>query len=175
MDIQLIQEKIYLIRGYKVMLDFDLAFLYGVETKRLKEAVRRNRERFPDDFMFQLSEKEYQFLRTQFASLKIGEGRGKHSKYMPYAFTEQGVAMLSGVLHSDTAVDMHISIMRAFIAMRRFLYQYHELSEQISKIRETVNGQNEQLSRIYDVIESLLDEKAEQRSWQDRERIGFKP
>ena len=98
MELQIIQQKIYEIRGLRVMLDADLAELYGVETKRLKEAVRRNIERFPADFMFELTRTEYNSLRSQFASLETG--RGKHAKFVPFAFTEHGVAMLSGVLNS---------------------------------------------------------------------------
>ena len=97
MDLQLIQNKIYEIRGYKIMLDFDLAEIYGTETKRLKEQVRRNIERFPDDFMFEVTRNEYNSLRSQFATLEIG--RGKYSKYLPFAFTEQGVAMLEKILY----------------------------------------------------------------------------
>lgn len=119
MDIELIQERIYLIRGQKVMLDFDLAALYEVEVRRLKEAVRRNRSRFPEDFMYELTPEEYRFLRSQFATLETG-GREKYAKYAPFAFTEQGIAMLSGVLHNERSIAMNISIMRALIAMRRF-------------------------------------------------------
>ena len=105
MELLIIQKKIYTIRGRKVMLDFDLALLYSVETKRLKGATRRNKDRFPSDFMFQLTQEEYRLLRTQIASLEEkGKGRG-YAKYLPFAFTEQGIAMLSGVLHSDNAVD----------------------------------------------------------------------
>lgn len=174
MDIELIQERIYLIRGQKVMLDFDLASLYEVEVRRLKEAVRRNRLRFPEDFMYELTREEYQFLRSQFATLETG-GRGKYAKYAPFAFTEQGIAMLSGVLHSERAIAMNISIMRAFMAMRRFLYQYNELTEQIVDIRRSVANHNEQLSQIYDAIENLLDEKQDLQTWRERERIGFRP
>lgn len=174
METELIQERIYLIRGQKVMLDFDLASLYEVEVRRLKEAVRRNIARFPPDFMYELTREEYGFLRSQFATLET-TGRGRHAKYAPFAFTEQGIAMLSSVLHSERAIEMNISIMRAFIAMRRFLYQYNELTEQINDIRKSVDNHNEQLSQIYDAIENLLDEKTEQKSWQERERIGFRP
>lgn len=174
MDIELIQQKIFLVRDHKVMMDFDLANLYQVETRRLKEAVRRNIRRFPPDFMYELTDNEYRSLRSQIATLKIG-GRGAHSKYLPFAFTEQGIAMLSSVIHSDRAIDMNISIMRAFIAMRRFLYQYNELTEQIIDIRQSVANHNEQLTQIYDAIENLLDEKQEQNSWEGRERIGFRP
>jgi hypothetical protein len=112
-----IQNKIYEIRGQKVMLDFDLAELYGVETKRLKEAVRRNITRFPDDFMFDLEVKEWKNLRTQIASSSWGGIR-----YTPYAFTEQGVAMLASVLKSETAIQVNIAIVRAFVAIRQSLF-----------------------------------------------------
>ena len=104
MEIEIIKEKIHVIRGQKVMLDYDLALLYGTESKRIKEAVRRNMSRFPDDFMFEITKDEYDFLRTQFASLE--NGRGKYSKYLPFAFTEQGIAMLSSVLKSEIAVEI---------------------------------------------------------------------
>jgi hypothetical protein len=141
------------------MLDFDLAALYIVETKRLKEAVRRNKQRFPPDFMFELTPGELHSLRTQFASLEK-TGRGAHSKYMPFAFTEQGIAMLSSVLNSEKAIDMNIAIMRAFIALRQFVIQYTELAQEIIEIRHSVSNHNEQLSLIYDAIENLLEEKA---------------
>lgn len=112
-----IENLIHVVRGKQVMIDSDLARLYGVETKRLKEQVRRNINRFPEDFMFELTKEEC--LRSQIATLNAG--RGKHLKYLPFAFTEQGVAMLSSVLKSDTAIEVNIRIMRAFTAMRRFL------------------------------------------------------
>ena len=124
-QLQAIQSKIYEIRGQRVMLDFDLAELYQVETRVLKQAVRRNIERFAgDDFMFELSESEYNVLkdklRSQFVILKI-DGRGKYPKYPPFAFTEQGVAMLSSVLRGETAILVNRSIMRAFVAMRQLV------------------------------------------------------
>ena len=112
MELQTIQNRIYEIRGQKVLLDFDLAELYETETKRLKEAVRRNMERFPSDFMFELTKDEYNTLRTQFATLD-NRGRGKHSKYSPFAFTEQGIAMLASVLRSPKAIEVNIQIVRA--------------------------------------------------------------
>jgi hypothetical protein len=172
MELQAIHEKIYNIRGHKVMLDFDLAELYMVEAKRLKASVRRNLKRFPSDFMYELSQEEYQSLRTNFSSLKTG--RGLHPKYPPYAFTEQGIAMLSGIIHSERAIEMNIAIMRAFIAMRQFVLQYNDLAEQIVEIRQSVSNHNEQLNQIYGAIENLLDEKAEQKNWVERERIGFR-
>ena len=112
-----IESLIKVIRGQQVMLDRDLAALYGVETKRLNEQVKRNIKRFPEDFMFQLTREEC--LRSQIATLN--EGRGQHLKYMPYVFTENGVAMLSSVLRSDTAIEVNIRIMRAFVSMRHFM------------------------------------------------------
>ena len=118
-EMEELKNKIHEIRGQQVMLDKDLAELYGVEVKRMNEAVKRNLKRFPPDFMFQLNKDEYELLRSQIATLK--NSRGEHSKYMPYAFTEQGVAMLSGVLRSDTAIEVNIRIMRAFVAVRKYL------------------------------------------------------
>ncbi len=152
------------------MLDFDLAELYGVDTKRLKEAVRRNMLRFPSDFMFQLTKEEFESLRTQFATSNQRGG----TRYMPFAFTEQGIAMLSGILNSDKAIKMNIAIMRAFVDVRKFAIQYGDLLEQLKELRERVGNHDAQLNQIYDAIENLLDEKQEQKSWEDRERIGFK-
>jgi len=118
-SIDFIVTKILILREEKVLLDVDLAMLYGVETKRLKEAVRRNIDRFPKDFMFELSKNEWDSLRSQIASLK--KGRGTHSKYLPFAFTEQGVAMLSGILNSRRAIETNIAIMRTFVALRRWM------------------------------------------------------
>lgn len=172
MELQIIQEKIFTIRGRKVMLDFDLAALYNVETKRLKEAVRRNKNRFPPDFMYELTREEFQALRSQIATLKPG-GTGRHSKYLPFVFTEQGISMLSGVLQSERAIEMHIAIMRAFISLRQFVFQYTDLANQIIEIRECVSNHNEQLNQIYNAIENLLNEKAVQKTWENRKPIGF--
>ena len=118
-NLQLIQSKIYEIRGQKVMLDRDLAELYQVTTGNLNKAVKRNLKRFPPDFMFQLTVEEWEALRFQIGILK--NGRGEHTKYLPYAFTEQGLAMLSGILNSDIAINVNISIMRAFVAIRQMI------------------------------------------------------
>nr|DAL98106.1 MAG TPA: hypothetical protein [Caudoviricetes sp.] len=139
MELQPIQSKIYEIRGQRVMLDFDLAELYQVETKRLKEAVRRNIERFEgDDFMIELSESEYNALkdrlRSQNASLEI-DGRGKYPKYPPFAFTEEGVAMLSGVLRSSVAIQVNRAIMRAFVAMRNYITTTTTVTAELAEIR----------------------------------------
>ena len=129
MELDVIQNKIFEIRGFKVMLDFDLALLYNIENKRLKEAVRRNINRFPNDFMFELVEIEFNSLRTQIATSSRGGLR-----YMPFAFTEQGIAMLSSVLKSKKAIHMNITIMRAFVMMRQFALTYHELSEKLLEL-----------------------------------------
>ena len=184
--IQSIQNRIYEIRGERVMLDFDLAQLYEVETKVLNQAVKRNIKRFPGDFMFRLTETEWMDIRSQaFAASKstvslrsqivtLKTGRGQHRKFLPYAFTEQGVAMLSGVLNSNKAIDMNIAIMRAFVEVRRILLQQNDLKTQLKEIKERLGEHDVQLNQIYDAMENLLDEKAAQRKWDDRERIGFK-
>ena len=131
MELQIIQNKIHELRGMKVMLDYDLAELYEVLTKNLNLAVKRNISRFPDDFRFQLTKEEYAFLRLQSATLETGTG--KHSKYLPYAFTEQGVAMLSGVLTSAKAVAVNIAIMRTFIKMRQYSLNYKDLADKLQE------------------------------------------
>ena len=182
--IQSIQNRIYDIRGERVMLDRDLAALYETETKALNLAVKRNLKRFPRDFMFQLTKEEYESLRFQIETSKNSDtmrlqietskgGRGG-TRYLPYAFTEQGVAMLSGILNSDKAISMNIAIMRAFVEVRRVLLQQSDLKTQLKEIKERLGEHDEQLNQIYDTIENLLDEKAEENKWNERERIGFK-
>jgi phage regulator Rha-like protein len=170
--LEFIQQKIYEIRGQKVMLDFDLAQLYEVPTRTLNQALKRNIERFPEDFVFQLTREEYNSLRSQFVILD--EGRGTYSKYNPYAFTEHGVTMLASILKSEKAVKMNIAIVRAFIALRQFALQYKDLADQIQEIRQTVDNHSDQLSKIYVAIEAMLTEKEAQKTWEERERIGFK-
>jgi len=183
--IQSIQNRIYEVRGERVMLDRDLSNLYGTETKALNLAVKRNIKRFPPDFMFQLTKEEYDSLRFQIETLENSDssgfqnetlkiGRGLHTKYLPYAFTEQGVAMLSGVLNSDRAINMNIAIMRAFVDVRKVLLMQTDLKEQLKEIKERLGQHDSQLNQIYDAMENLLDEKASQRKWDERERIGFK-
>lgn len=130
-----IEQKIILIRGHKVMLDSDLAKLYGVETKQLIQSVKRNIERFPEDFMFLIENQDLARLRSQIVTLKTG--RGEHRKYAPYAFTEQGVAMLSSVLHSTRAIQVNIEIMRAFVKLRQLLISHKELAEKLDKMEKT--------------------------------------
>ena len=129
-----IRNMIYTVRNQQVMLDNDLAKLYQVETKRLNEAVKRNIARFPEEFRFQLNKEETEFLRSQIATLNENDGRGKHRKYLPYVFTEQGIAMLSAVLRSDTAIQTSIVIMKSFVEMRHFMADNSILFERISAI-----------------------------------------
>jgi phage regulator Rha-like protein len=176
MKLAIIQQRIFEIRGHKVMFDFHLAELYGVETKTLNQAVKRNADRFPKDFMFRLNKKEWDFLRSQFVTLE--NGRGKYPKYLPNVFTEHGVTMLASVLKSKRAVKMNIAIVRAFISLKQFALQHKDLATQLEELRKELNerigGHDGQLAAIYDAIENLLDEKTGQRNWQERERIGFK-
>ena len=182
--IKSIQNRIYEIRSERVMLDRDLATLYEIETKVLNLAVKRNIKRFPKDFMFQLTKEEFDNLRFQFeTSNETGilrlqnetskNGRGG-TRYLPYAFTEQGVAMLSGILNSDKAIAMNIAIMRAFVEIRRVLLQENDLKTQLKEIKARIGEHDVQLNQIYDAMENLLDEKASQKKWEERERIGFK-
>jgi phage regulator Rha-like protein len=147
-----IEKTILLIRGQKVIIDADLAELYGVETKRLKRAVRRNINRFPKDFMFQLTKEEYRLLRSQFGTLK----RGAHSKYPPMAFTEQGVAMLSSVLNSDRAIEVNIAIMRAFVQLRKTLDSHAELARKLADLEKRFESHDEQIQAIFEAIRQLM-------------------
>lgn len=156
---ELITSKILLIRNEKVLLDRDLAELYGVETRVLNQAVKRNIARFPDDFMFQLTAEENRFLRSQFVTLK----RGGHTKYLPYAFTEQGVAMLSSVLNSSRAIQVNIAIMRAFVEIRKFLYGSDALAQKLKelerKTKKKFSDQQKQINIIFEAIKQLLIEE----------------
>lgn len=158
-----IATKILFLRDEKVLLDADLALLYGVETRRLKEAVKRNIDRFPDDFMFELSKEEWESLRSQFATLK--GGRGKHSKYPPFAFTEQGVAMLSGILNSPRAVETNIAIMRTFVALRKLMETNKDLA---AKIRQLERKYDQRFKLVFDAIQKLIKQEKE------AQPIGFK-
>ena len=153
-DIAIIENKIYEIRGQKVMLDFDLAEMYGVETKRLKEQVRRIIERFPAEFMFELTKEEVQFSRSQIATLKTGQGH--NIKYLPFAFTEYGIVMLSSVLKSKTAVEVNINIIRAFVRMRQYLLsnvpqkELEELKQRIEYLEEDITSDRESYEKQFD-------------------------
>ena len=191
-ELILVQNLIHEIRGKKVMLDFDLARLYRVETKALKQSVRRNLERFPPDFMFTLSQDEFNSLkiniRSQFVTLEIG--RGKYPKYPPFAFTQEGVAMLSSILHSDIAIAANIAIMRAFVQVREYLVATSSLSVELKELRARVDRlqlqQEEDLGALNDLSEDVrqdidnlylaigqLAEKLVEKKNEPRRRIGF--
>ena len=165
--LEIIERRIYLIRGIKVMLDGDLAELYGVETFNLNKAVKRNAERFPNDFMFQLTEREFKNLRFQ-----IGIPSSKHggSRYAPYVFTEQGVAMLSAVLKSKRAVQMSIIIVRAFIKLREMLTTHKNLIREFEKMKRTQKEHGQHIINILNVISQLLNPPPEL----PKEPIGFR-
>ena len=172
MELLIIQSKIFEIRGYKVILDFDLSEMYRVETKRLNESVKRNIKRFPSDFMFQLSKDEWKNLKSQFATSSWGGTRK-----LPYAFTEQGVAMLSGLLNSDVAIEVNISIMRAFVAIRNYVLQQSETSKEFEEIWEAINDLSEDNRKEFDDIYLALSElAAKQKNTTDqktRRPIGY--
>ena len=155
---------IHKIRSQKVMLDSDLAEMYGVETKRLNEQVKRSIDRFPDDFMFQLNSEEWENLKSQIATSRWG-GR----RTLPYVFTEQGVAMLSSVLNSPRAIQVNISIIRIFVKIRQWALNYSELQEKIQALQDAESNQNQQINHIYQMIEELL-----KPSFENRPEIGFK-
>jgi len=159
--IESIVSKIIFLRSEKVLLDLDLAELYGVETKQLKRAVRRNIDRFPPDFMFELTKEEYDSLRYQFGTLK----RGEHSKYLPMAFTEQGVAMLSSVLKSKSAIEVNIAIMRAFVELRKMISSHADLESKLAALEKKYD---KQFKVVFDAIRALMapTEKS-------RKKIGF--
>ena len=152
--VELIEKKIYLIRGHKVMLDSDLAELYGVATKVLLQAVKRNLNRFPEDFMYLLKYQDGAALRSQIVTLK--KGRGEHRKYWPYVFTEQGVAMLSSVLNSDRAVQVNIAIMRAFVKLREMLSTNKELSHKLAQLERKIEKHDDEIKLIFDAIRQLM-------------------
>ncbi len=165
MELQVIQNKIFEVRGYRVMLDFHLAELYNVKTKVLKQAVKRNIQRFPSDFMFELDKEEFHQLVTicdQFPETL------KHSSVSPMVFTEQGVAMLSTVLRSQTAIDVNISIMRAFVVLRQYALGYAELN---SKLEDFMIETNMQFSDIYQALTELASQKEQEDK--PRRRIGY--
>ncbi len=158
--------RIHVIRGQKVMLDRDLAELYGVETKQLKRQVRRNLGRFPEDFMFELTKEENGSLRSQFGTLRHGE----HPKYLPMAFTEQGVAMLSSVLGSEQAILINIQIIRVFTRMREVLLSQRDILQKLEQLEGRVSGHDEEIQALFDHLTALVS-PAEQ----PRKGIGFKP
>ena len=165
MELQIIQNKIYELRGQKVMLDFDLAELYETETKYLKRAVRNNIRRFPSDFMFEITKEELNSLRCNFSTSNNKRGG---LRYLPYAFTEQGVAMLSAVLNSDKAIDVNISIMRAFVFIRQYALSHKDLTE---KLKELETKYNKQFEDVYEALKFLLQKD---KQLKERKPIGYK-
>lgn len=159
---EIIEQKIYLIRGQKVMLDRDLAALYGVQTKKLNQAVKRNQKRFPNDFMFKLTRDEFISLRSQFVTLT----EKKFDIYLPCAFTEQGVAMLSSVLNSNRAIQVNIQIMRTFIKMRRMLASHKDL---LKKVEEMEKKYDRQFRIVFEIIRGL-----NQAPIEPKRKIGFR-
>ena len=192
-DVEVIKNRIYKVRGLRVMLDRDLAELYEVEVSQLKRQVRRNIERFPEDFMFELTHDEQAALRCQNGTIE--NGRGQHSKYMSFAFTEEGVAMLSGILHSQTAIQVNINIMRAFVAIRHAVSAWqgvnlkveqlsHKVDQLNNYVEEILHDQND-INRMQDetnneialqieAINDALDQLRENPT-KPRKRIGYKP
>ncbi len=161
---EFIANKIHIIRDQKVILDTDLAELYGVETKALKQQVRRNIERFPEDFMFELTREEFNDLRSQFVTSSWGG-----SRYLPMAFTEQGVAMISGILRSPVAIQVNIQIMRVFVKMRNLITKYIELRKKIEALENNALEQNEKIINIYEIIKELIEPR-----YKNRKPIGYR-
>lgn len=170
---EVIEQKIFLIRGQKVMIDKDLAKLYGVSTTRLNEQVRRNLRRFPKDFMFQLTEKEVLFIQSTMSNLRshfaISSWGGR--RYLPHVFTEQGVAMLSSVLNSERAIDVNIVIMRVFVKLRHIISTNKELVHKLTELEHKVGKHDEDIKLIFEAIRQLMEPPPEK----PKPRIGFHP
>lgn len=172
MELQTIQHRIYELRGQKIILDFDLAALYEVETRVLNQAVKRNSKRFPPRFMFRLSLKEWNDMRSQIVIASVSGQIKRNTHVTPFAFTEHGVTMLASVLRSDKAIEMNIAIVEAFIALRELTVDYLELTEKLKAIESKYDKQFED---VYDVIDYLIrKEKLALIEQQDRVQIGFK-
>lgn len=161
-NLEIITNKIHIIRNQKVMLDYDLAILYEIETRVLKQSVKRNIERFPEDFMFELTKSEFDNLRTQIATSSYGGMR-----YLPFAFTEQGVAMLSGVLKSEKAIKINIAIMRTFVILRNSLLNLEEITSKVKEIES-------QFPEIYKILNYLMNKEDIKTEQKDRPKIGYK-
>jgi phage regulator Rha-like protein len=166
--VEIIQNKIYLIRGHRVMFDRDLAELYGVLTKNLNKAVRRNLERFPDDFIFQLTKQEAESSRFQIGTLN----RGQNVKYLPFVFTEQGVAMLSSVLKSKRAVQVNIQIMRVFVKLKELMISHKDLARKIEDLERKFQDHDKKIIQVFDAIKQLM-AIPEQEGLYKRHKIGF--
>jgi hypothetical protein len=157
-----IASHIYFLRGHNIILDFDLASLYSVETRALKQAVRRNLRRFPDDFMFELTEDEIDFVVSQ----NVIPSKRNLGGAVPFAFTEQGVAMLSGILNSDKAIQVNIAIMRAFVQLRKLISSHKDLSDKLNRIEKKYD---EQFRLVFEALRQLIQKESE-----PRKRIGYK-
>jgi hypothetical protein len=169
MEIEIIKNIIHEIRGKNVMLDMDLAKLYEVETKALKQAVRRNINRFPEDFMFQLTKEEWITLRSQ--SVTLEGGKGNHPKYLPFTFTEQGVAMLSAILNSQRAIQASIQIMRAFVMIRQWALNHQELSEKLTALEQQYGQKFKDIEQVLNYL-IQKDQKSIQQT--ARKQVGYK-
>ena len=168
---EIVMSKIYLIRGQKVMLDKDLAELYQVETKRLKEQVKRNPERFPGHFMFELTQQENEILRSQIATSKTGPGG---DRYLPMVFTEHGVLMLSNVLKSQRAITMSIKIIDVFIKLREFLYDNEKIHAAIEQIRKKTENNTKNIEVVFQYLDELLSKEEVPKKKKTRKYIGYK-
>jgi hypothetical protein len=166
-----IESRIFLIRGQKVLLDADLAALYEVETKVFNQAVRRNRDRFPEDFMFQLTQTEAEALRSQLVTSNEETGRGGR-RYLPYAFTEQGIAMLSSVLRSKRAIEVNIAIMRTFVRLRQLLATHEELARRLDELAWRQDEQAGQIQQVFETIQYLIEAPADDLT-NPKKRFGF--
>jgi len=168
MDLESIHSKIYVMRGMRVMRDYDLSDLYEVETRALKQAVRRNMDRFPEDFMIQLTAEEVHAMVSQF----VIPSKQQLGGALPFAFTEQGVAMLSSVLKNKRALQVNIAIMRAFVALRQYALNYSEIANKLNELEQQFNRQ---FADVYEALNYLMNDKQAREAFEVRKRIGFKP
>ncbi len=178
MKIEIIQNKIYEIRGEKVMLDFDIADLYEVETRVFNQAVKRNFESFPKDFMFRLTTSEWHEISSSQIVMMDNLPKNRTGRYLPYVFTEHGVTMVASILKSPKARKMNIAIVRAFIALKKLTHSGLSAINLLKELRDRIDEHDVQLKSIYDALENMLDEKEDEKlqklKWEKRERIGFK-
>jgi len=178
MKIEIIQNKIYEIRGEKVMLDFDIAHLYEVETRVFNQAIKRNIESFPKDFMFRLTAKEWKEISSSQIVMMNNLPKNRTGRYLPYVFTEHGVTMAASVLKSPKARKMNIAIVRVFIALKKLAHSGLSAYSLVKELRDKIDEHDVQLKSIYDALENMLDEKEEEKlqklRWKKREMIGFK-
>ena len=169
---EVVMSKIYEIRGQKVMLDRDLAELYGVETKQLKRQVNRNKERFPEDFMFEMNKEEFGNWRSQFGTSNSSDKMGL--RYAPYVFTEQGVAMLSSVLNSDRAIAVNVQIIRLFTKMRKLILTHKDILMELEAIKQKVGSNSNDIELIFNYLKQFEAAKQQELEQQQRTKIGFK-